>query len=134
MQLHTIHPSSTTTELLNESLSPLTCNKKNQKDSNEDQNNNGSDSAVLTLKSRLEKMKKERNSFKESDTKFRQIRDHLVMKIHQFDSKFGDLESLLRMEPSKLVLRFVWRRSPIETRLNTSCSEMVILDTILEYS
>ena len=51
-------------------------------------------------------MRTERNTFKESDVKFRIIRDHLIMKIHQSNSSKSDLETLLKLEPLKLIAMY----------------------------
>ena len=58
------------------------------------------------LNSNYEKLKTEKDQLTKSDIKFKQLRDHMVMKICQISSIFEDLESLIRLEPLELMAKF----------------------------
>ena len=67
------------------------------------------------MTSNYEKLKREKDK---SDMKFKQFRDHMVMKICQDSTNFEDLESLIRLEPVELMAKF-------ENVLSTKNSETI---------
>ena len=70
------------------------------------------------MTSNFEKLKTEKEKLVKSDMKFKQLRDHMVMKICQDSSNFEDLESLMKLEPLELMAKF-------ENVLSTKNSERI---------